>query len=359
MRKYLSLAILVFIPIFSGCSLLPTPTDNSDTAPPAKKYAISQSIWKSTDGGKTWEAKNSLEEKPRVADVDVLSMAINPKDTQNIYLGLRKGGIMKTIDGGESWEFSKIFTSEKVYGLALDPEDSKIIYASGVYQGRGKMFKSVDSGETWTEIYTSASDGPLVIGMALDTHNRQILYAATSDGQIIKSSDSGASWQNIYHSRDPVTKIAIDKDNGNLVYFLTLGGTLSRSRDGGKNIENISKNFSRTFSSNQKYAVLATDPNNSGWVYLAGKGGIIVSKNGGDFWEKIVALSDPGSFPVGALAVSFGESRRLVYGAAQASYKSEDFGVNWMTAQFNVEKKIRLLEYDPVLPDVVYMGFSK
>ncbi|MDQ1284185.1 MAG: hypothetical protein QG620_533 [Patescibacteria group bacterium] len=352
--------------VFSGCSLAP---GGVQKAQEEKAYTFSKVIWKSADGGKTWEAKNKINKKPRVADPDILILAINPQNSNQIYAGLKSGGIMKTENGGESWEFSEIFTSEKVYGLALDPVEPRIIYASAVYQGRGKIFKSEDAGATWQEIYTSAADGPLIISLTVDNQNRNAIYATASDGAMIKSFDGGQTWKNIFESKSPILKVAIDSDDSNLAYFILQGGGIWRSRNAGESFEDITGNISKKEEgesarenkslNGRSFDFIKADPKNSGWLYLAGSGGIIRSRDAGDNWEVVPALNNPQSFPVKALAINPANSNGMLYGASQAAYKSEDSGESWSTFQFDTKKKIRIMEFDPSNPSVVYLGLSE
>jgi photosystem II stability/assembly factor-like uncharacterized protein len=355
-NKIKILFILAFLPAVWGCSN--SSTQNTSGNILEKTYNLSQSIWKSTNGGLAWEAKDKSSNKPRATDLDVLSIAISRQDSKNIFIGLRSGGIMKTTDGGDRWEFMS-FSSQKAYGLALDPLNSKIIYASGVFENRGKIWKTEDGGENWKEIYTSASDGPLIVALAVDHKNPSVIYASTSDNQIIKSKDAGNSWGNIFKSANPVIQIILDNAQNNLVYFISNNGTLYRSRNAGADIEDIKSKYSGVVSFSSDFSVVRIDPSVSSRVYLAGKGGIIRSNDTGETWEKVKVLSDPESSPVTALAVNPKNSQEIIYGAGQATFRSVDGGANWTTSQFDTERNIRFLEYDPSNSAIVYIGFNK
>jgi hypothetical protein len=76
MRKHIKmLFVLLSIFIFSGCSFSSTNTSGSAVTAPEKSYVVSKSVWKSGDGGISWEAKDKSLGKPRVKDLDVLSIA--------------------------------------------------------------------------------------------------------------------------------------------------------------------------------------------------------------------------------------------------------------------------------------------
>jgi len=92
MRKYLLIFIFPVILILSGCSLIPS--SGTSTA---------GSFWKSTDGGENWEAKNKTSAEAIIPAVDILSLAVNPQNPNNILFGTAQNGIYKTTDGGENW----------------------------------------------------------------------------------------------------------------------------------------------------------------------------------------------------------------------------------------------------------------
>lgn len=350
MKKYLTLSFVVFFTVFlSGCS-----TDTSSTgSTPAVAVKKPSSVLKSVDGGKTWEFKSDASGKINMDAMDILSLSINPHNNQNIFAGTLKNGILKTEDGGENWKGTGL-PVEKVYGIVNSYEDGRVVYATGVLNGRGKIFKSLDGGVVWDEIYTAPSDGPLVIALEIDRRNSNVLLAATSDNQVIKSSDAGVSWKNIYASSGPIVKLSIDSGNSNVLYASTLDGSLFVTRNGGETFEELkSENIQNGTS------LVMADPNNSGWIFAAGKAGLFRSKNAGGAWEEIKTLSDPDTFPVNALAISPGNSREFVYGAGQAVYKSIDDGGNWMPFQLDTSKNISAIMYDATDPNILYLGLKK
>ncbi|MFA6973749.1 MAG: hypothetical protein WC238_03375 [Parcubacteria group bacterium] len=357
MRKYLFLAVLILAPmVLAGCSLTPAAPANTPPPPPNPN----NSLWTSTDAGKTWINNFPLNQKVDISKVDVLSLAVNPFDAKNVFVGLKGAGILKTDNGGQDWSYLN-FQSEKVYGLDIDPKDGRIIYASGVWQKRGKIFKSTDSGENWVEIYTTPANGPLVISLVIDKRSPNIIYATTSDNQVIKSTDTGVSWKNIYTSSSPVLKVAIDRLDSNLIYMATQSGIIFRSKDGGKKFEDLSSQSQRDKKSQniREVTVIETDPSNSGWLYAVGRAGMLKSSDAGKTWSKIEILNNPQNFPVKTLAVNPANSKELIYGAAQAAYRSVDGGVNWSTFQFDLAKNVNVIKYSNLDPTQLYLGFSK
>ncbi len=308
---------------------------------------------KSTDGGKNWEPKSKTSGKIKLDSVDVLSLAINPNDGNNILVGTLGSGILKTEDGGESWN-PLIFPAGKVYGLAIDPVDGRIAYASGVWQGRGKIFKTINGGTEWTEIYTEPSNGPLIISLTLDKKRPNILFASTSDNQVIKSVDAGNAWKNIFVASSPVLKIAIDSVDSNLIYLNMLNSGMLISKNGGEKIEEI-----KSPEINRNVSFIETDPVKNKWIYAAGQIGLFRSKDAGASWESIRTLGDSKTSPVKAVAINPRNPTEIIYAAGQALYKSVDNGTNWITFQLETKKNVSVLKYDAANPEFVYLGLRK
>jgi photosystem II stability/assembly factor-like uncharacterized protein len=320
---------------------------------PNKTYAVSQSFWKSTDSGKTWQVKDTTKQTPTVTDWDVIRIEIDPTNSNIIYAGLKDGGIVKTEDGGDTWNFTN-FVSGRPYAIEIDPGNNKVIYASGIWQKRGKMFKTEDQGATWKEIYTSPVDGPFITSSAMDKNDTQTLYIGNTDSQILKSTDGGSSWVNIYKANASISKIFLDKSDSNIVYVLTITGSLYRSRDAGQTFEDITSKIGGS-----GILTIAIDPGISQGVYAAGTGGMFRSKDAGDNWEKVNPLNDSGKYPITAIAINPQNSREIIYATSQAAYKSEDSGASWTPYQFTSGKYIDIIKYDPTNPSLVYVGFKK
>lgn len=339
--------------ILSGCSLAPT---TSKIATPVANP--NNSIWASFDSGKVWTNNFLPNGKTDIAGVDVLSMAVNPYDAKNVFVGTKVNGIFKTDNGGDNWEALN-FQSEKVYGLDIDPADGRIIYASGVWQKRGKIFKSSDSGAKWEEIYSTVSVGPLVISLVTDKRNSGTVYVTTSDNQVLKTTDGGTTWKNIYTSQMPVLNMAIDSANSNLIYGVTQDGDILRSKDGGKVFENLSSQISAIVKTNLEFSLVESDPSNANWAYAAGKDGMFISKDAGNNWTKIEVLNNTQTFPIKTIAINPKNSQEIIYGAAQATFRSIDSGNSWQTFQFDISPSVKVIKYATADPTNLYLGFSK
>ena len=155
---------------------------------------------KSLDGGQSWERVAAILEPP----VDFHAMAVSKSDP-NTIIGFDSGGrgLFKTTDAGISWETLQY--PEIVSALAIFPNDPNIVFA-----GTGKgIFVSSDGAKTWTVL--GSYQGLLVFALAFDDEG--ILYASVSNIGLSRSSDLGKTWQNIKSPDLTVTSIAADSQN--------------------------------------------------------------------------------------------------------------------------------------------------
>ena len=100
-------------------------------------------IFKSTDGGKTWEKVNT-----GLSGLTIYSICFDPKNKNIVYAGGFKTGVCRSNDGGNSWVCSKKglngFTS--IHSLAVYPDSTDIVFAGTI---DGGVYISRDGGNTW------------------------------------------------------------------------------------------------------------------------------------------------------------------------------------------------------------------
>jgi photosystem II stability/assembly factor-like uncharacterized protein len=197
-------------------------------------------LYKTTDGGNTWENKLSGNEWTGVTDIlidprdpDVLYAATWQRHrTVAAYMGGGPGsGIHKSTDGGENWtELTKGLPSSNMgkIGLAISPQDPDYVYAAIELDRRtGGVFMSDNRGESWTKMSDAVSGGT-------GPHYYQELYASPHNfGQIILvsnysliSDDHGANFTTINNNNKHVDDhaIAFKKSDPNYIMIGTDGG---------------------------------------------------------------------------------------------------------------------------------------
>ena len=147
-------------------------------------------IFRSTDGGETWEQKSI---PVNGAGLDI---AIDPNDPNVIYMGLSSASgssnnvIVKSDDGGDSWTYfnmtSVLPVGWKVVNLVVDPDDSQVIFAIG-NEGfsNAAVVATFDGGTTWEN-----RTGNLPVGKPYNslTISEQDIYIA---GTIVWGTNNG------------------------------------------------------------------------------------------------------------------------------------------------------------------------
>ena len=260
-------------------------------------------VYKTVDGGKTWRHLG-LEETQAIARIRV--HPTNPDIVYVAALGHPYGdnserGVFKSTDGGNTWE-KTLFVSEKAgaVDLIIDRNNPKVLYAS-TWQvqrkawkmwGGGpdcKLWKSVDGGGTWANLTGNAGmpKGPIgKIGVTVSPADSNRVWAIieANEGGVFRSDDAGKTWirtnderklrqRAFYYSRiyaDPLDK--------NIVYGLNTG--LYKSLDGGRTFDITIK---VPHGDNHD---LWIDPNNPKRMINANDGGGNITINGGESWTE-------------------------------------------------------------------------
>lgn len=160
-------------------------------------------------------------------------MALDPRNSSIVFTGgaspNAEMAVSRTMDGGSSW--SRYILSSVANGftnsLAIDPNNSNVVYAGGSENFNAALYKTTNSGTTWTE-YTTGLTGT-VYSLSIDPTNSNIVYAGTADG-VHKSTNGGMSWENVgcYGVRsvvvDPARPMTIYAGTSIGVYISTNGG---------------------------------------------------------------------------------------------------------------------------------------
>lgn len=174
-------------------------------------------ILRSQDGGITWQKIN------RIDGVPVTSLVIDAKDTRMIYVGTSSDGIYKTTDSGATWthikkQFGDLTDGRRVTQVVLDPVEENVIYNVCKYG----ILKSPDGGETWSALNLISPPGTIKINsLAIDPkNNKSLVYTGVSTLQF--STDGGTNWQ---PKKLPTTQagsvVMIDPMDSNVMYLGT------------------------------------------------------------------------------------------------------------------------------------------
>lgn len=205
---------------------------------------------------------------PGIGRVNVV--AVDPVDSNIIYIGAPAGGLWKSTDAGLTWQqpTTDALPSIGVSAIAIDYTNPSVIYI-GTGDGDGSdtysigVLKSTDGGTTWQQSGLSWSVGQTrnICKLLIHPTNPNILFAAARDG-IYKTTDGAAHWTLVKSGsfRD------IEFKPGNPDFIYAAGTSFYISADGGNYFNTISLGL--PVSSNVSRLAIAVTPADSNYVYV-------------------------------------------------------------------------------------------
>ncbi len=355
-NKLLIFVLTLLIAItFSGCEIFP----GVDISPIKEKDG---GIFKSIDGGKTWQQKVKIDKKHSIASKNIISIAADPNDANIIYIGTKGDGIYKTVDGGEIWfkigdENKTLNPKASVYDIVVDSKDNRYIYIAVFQENTGKVLKSSNQGKSWYEIYLSQAPKDIVLDIESDFFDTRNLYLATSNGGFFKSTNYGASWELKTFFESSIEKIILDPKNTRTIWLIS-GNQIYKSDNKGNDWRSFEKQL-KNVGSNSKLTALAIDPSNPNCVYTGSSQGIFKTIDGGNFWSKVNIITPPQVVPISDIAVNPNNSLIIYYAAGSVLYKSIDKGNTWTIHNIKSGRTIRKIFFDPTNPEIIYLGMSQ
>ncbi len=272
-------------------------------------------------GGMTADTFSGLKFRligPAVASGRVMSIAVNPKNKFEYYVGVAAGGVWKTVNDGTTW--TPVFDGEGSYSIgwvALDPNDSSVVWVGSgesnsqrsVGYGDG-VYRSDDGGKSFQNLGLKKSEhiGRVVV----DPRDSKVVYVAAEgplwgpggDRGLYKSTDAGRTWKAVLtiSENTGVADVALDPSNPDIIYasayqrrrhvFTLIDGgpesAIYKSTDAGATWNKLKSGLPSVDMGRIGLAVSPADPN---VVYAAveaadGKGGIFRSSDKGATWER-------------------------------------------------------------------------
>lgn len=259
--------------------------------------AVAGGVWKTTDGGLSW---NALFDHEPVSSIGAIAVA--PSDPNIVYVGTGEAcirgdssfgdGVYKSVDGGKSWTHLGLDDTRHIARIIVDPRDPNIVFVAALGHTyapnteRG-VFRSNDGGKTWQKVlYKNDETGAIDITFA--PTNAHILYAALWDvyrtpwtlvsggpgSGIYKSIDGGTSWTELRGNGLPSgvlgrIGISVSGEDPERVYALIEAekGGLYRSDDGGGSWTLVNGDYNLR-GRPWYYTHVFADPENADTVYV-------------------------------------------------------------------------------------------
>lgn len=263
-------------------------------------------VWKTTDAGVNWTT--TTDGWPLMG---VSSMAVSPANpslvlagTGDFYGGDVTGiGVMRSLDAGATWTRTGLnMGTSYIPGLAFDPDTPNVVLAVAGRTGgatRG-VYRSTDSGQTWTEVVTTDLDWSYVdFGALRGDGTRTVWAVAGGTATIRKSNDHGATWTVV---TPPMTgtvnplHIAASKIDPETAYLLsTTNRKIYKTIDAGATWTDVTAGFpngtggTSTYNWSQgwyDYYIKTSQVNGQDMIFV-GLIDVVLSVNGGSTWRNI------------------------------------------------------------------------
>jgi len=338
-------------------------------------------VYKSMDGGATWK-NMGLKKSEHIGMVTV-----DPRDSNVVYVAAQgplwsgggDRGLYKTTDGGKSWEqVLSVGEFTGVNEVFLDPRNPDVVFASKHQRLRNVaalmnggpesgIFKSSDGGRTWRELTNGLPEEDMgKIGLAISPIDPDIVYATIElggrKGGFWRSDDSGEHWEKrseyLSGGTGPHYYQEIFASPHKLDRIYQMDATLHVSEDGGKTFEpqeNPNKHGD--------HHAMAFDPNDPDYLMFGTDGGLYESFDLGETFRFVANLPVTQFYKV---AVDYDEPFYNVYGGTQDNNSqggpSRTDSINgirnsdWFITVFADGHQPAV---DPTNPDIVYSEWQE
>lgn len=290
--------------------------------------ATNDYIYKTRDGGQTWENISRGMTHSRV-----IAMAIDPAYSATVYAGTKGDAIFKSHNGGQTWVSKRaglddVTISSVVNQFVFDPQDANHLYVATTMG----VSESKDGGETWRKRMEGMKEVLMVVTLCLDPTRPNIMYAGTSGG-VYRSFSGAEIWEKANEGLVPpelvkssralgVTMIEVDRFEPDTVYAATLNG-LYKSMDKGAAWKRIGEKLTDPI-----IPVMVLDRTRKGVLYIAGRFGVLRSEDGGDTWQTL--NQGLATLNVRSLVQSPIDPKVFYLGTnGSGMYRSEDAGESW------------------------------
>src|SRR5436190_4527324 len=207
-------------------------------------------VWKTTNGGTTFEAQFQTQGLISIGDVTVSQsnpdlLWVGTGESNNRQSTSWGDGVYKSTDGGKTFTNMGLCTSRYINRIVIDPRNNDIVFvaAAGNLWGPGGergVYKTTDGGRSWKQVL-KVDDDTGANDLVMDPTDNRVLYASTYQRRrtpccmngggpgsgIWKSTDGGEKWTKLTNGvpNEPMGRIALDvyRKRSNILYALIEG----------------------------------------------------------------------------------------------------------------------------------------
>ncbi|MCB9881173.1 MAG: hypothetical protein H6834_05235 [Planctomycetes bacterium] len=364
-------------------------------------------LWVAAGTGGLWKSENAGLTFRDVLDGQVTNtigaIAIDPRDPRTVWVGtgenLRAGGytvpgigVLRTRDGGASWQPVGLPKSHHIGAIAIDPQDSQRVLVAVMgrfwrpYEERG-IFLTEDDGKTWRRVLFE-NDRTGGFDVAFDTHEPNVVFATTwqflggsTDHPVYRSADGGRTWNALslpVPAGNTVSRSELDlaRSQDDTLYVVALlgetrkakpertlqeGGYLFRSIDGGQTFER--RNEQPIPGISWAFADVRVDPTNADHVFVLGvrlweswDGGKTFTWVGGDISHLRPSRAETLHLDQCDLWIDPTNSKHMLLGNDGGAYVTHDGGEAWLHLNILPIGEFYDISLQPGRPTLVYGG---
>lgn len=207
-------------------SIAVSPSDRANGRSVVYAGTEPSNLYRSDDDGRTWRSFPSLHDipsaptwsfPPRPWTSHVRWIAPHHTDPSTVFVGIELGGVMRSRDGGETWEDRKPGSQPDSHVVLTHPTATERVYeAAG-----GGVARSEDGGDTWHQV-DEGMDRHYVWGLAVDPADQDLWYVSATWGPGQAHSGSGSARAILYrkHGTEPWEPLGLDKAHISMPYAL-------------------------------------------------------------------------------------------------------------------------------------------
>ncbi len=232
-------------------------------------FVASVNMWKSTDGGATWNVIATN------VHVDHHDFAYLPGSSSTVFL-CNDGGLHKSENDGASWtDISDGLAMQQIYRVSLSAQDPNMV-AAGAQDNGSEILNGPVSG--WGSVY--GGDGADCL---IDPSDSSIVYCAWQRGNFVRSNNGGSSFVGIFNGKPRgawLAPIAFAPDDPATVY--TASFAVYKSINRGTAHTDISGPLTGS-----PVTSLVVAPSDPGCIYVSDGNDMFRTVNGGDNWTQL------------------------------------------------------------------------
>ncbi len=295
-----------------------------------------------------WEADVNLHWTSLDSGVDTSIRGLDAVDANVCWFGT-KGGIGRTVDGGQSWQFTQI--DEHLDFRDIEAIDAQHCIAMSAGAGTAsRLYRTLDGGVTWQLIYQNNIGSGFFNGMAFRDHQHGILAGDPINDRLflLATKDGGASWHRIAENTAPRmlsgehafaasgTHLAANSDGH---VWVTSGGSIARvfrSKNWGESWETLSTPMIAGKASTGTFSI-ALSPAAPQAAFAVGgdyqkesegKDNVTRTGDGGTTWQLVSTADGNSPFPFRS-CVRYVNAKTIIAVGPSGSNISRDTGDTW------------------------------